>query len=592
MKRLLESWLLSSRLPIHLAVLAVVLLLPALGSGWQLDDLYHRTILTGRGPVGMTPWQVFSGPPPDPAMHDELVELGVLPWWSSDGFRLSLFRPLSVLTMRVDYWLWPDSARLMHVHSLLWFAALVAAAALLYRRLMAPAWLAGLAALLYAIDDAHAGPAAWIANRNALIACLFGVLCLIAHDSWRRRGHRGAALLAPTCLAAALAGGEAALSTAGYLLAYAIFRETGSWRRRLVSLVPTGAILGAWAGIYRLGGYGAHGSGMYLDPLGDPIAYLRAVVARAPVALLGQWSPLPADLATLLPPERQLAFWCLAAGALVLLAALAWPLVRARPATHFWLLGSLLSLLPISAVFPSNRLLSFVGLGAMPLVAELMVSLWTGAPWLPDSTAWRRCARPAAVMLALTHLPLALVGMPLGALSIVQTGGPVDRAAATLPVDPAILGQELVLVNAPDYLLYVTHIPTYQLLAGRPAPARIRALSTGPTAISITRTGRRSLHVQIERGLFAGPLGLLFREATPGLPVGHAVALDGLTLTVLGVNERGEPDVVGYDFDTDLEDPSRRWFHFVDDGWRDFALPAVGETWRLEAPRGPLDFLY
>ncbi len=596
MKRRLQSWLVSPWLPLHLALLGFLLLLPALGTGWQLDDLYHRGILTGTLPIPipeqMTSWQVFSGPPADPALHESFVEMGVFPWWVSDGFRLSLFRPLAVLTMQVDYRLWPDSAPLMHLHSLLWFCALIAATTILYRRLMAPGWLAGFAALLYAIDDAHAGPASWIANRNALIAGLFGVLCLIAHDAWRRRGSRAAAVLAPVCLAAALAGGEMALATAGYLFAYAVCRENGTWIRRVGSLAPASAVLAGWAALYKLGDYGARGSGMYLDPLGQPIAYALAVLERAPVNLMGQWWPLPADLATLLPPERQAALWWLALVAIAVLAALLWPLLRRRPDSRFWLVGMLLSLLPISAVFPSNRLLFFAGLGAMPLVAELLVGIRTRAHWLPESKSWRRGARISAVVLAITHLPLSLVGMPLGALSVRQTGAPTERAAASLPADAAFADQELVLVNAPDYLLYVTHIPTHLALAELPAPQRIRALSTGPTAISVTRTGRRSLRFGIDRGLYAGPLGRLFRDSESGLQVGDEVVLNGLTATIVGINAAGDPNLVHYEFDSELEDPGRRWLHWVDGKWREFTPPAIGDTFHLEPPKASLDLFY
>jgi len=48
----------------------------------------------------------------------------------------------------------------MHAHSLMWFGLLVVAVTLLYRRLMGLTLAAGLAALLYAVDDAHGMPVA------------------------------------------------------------------------------------------------------------------------------------------------------------------------------------------------------------------------------------------------------------------------------------------------------------------------------------------------------------------------------------------------------------------------------------------------
>ena len=116
------------------------------------------------------------------------MDLGIFPWWTDPLIKAEFLQPLTVATHRLDYRLWPDSAVLMHAHSLLWCAALVAATAVLYRRLMGPTPAAGVAALLFAVDDAHGGPAGWIANRNALVAATFGVLALLAHDARRRGG--------------------------------------------------------------------------------------------------------------------------------------------------------------------------------------------------------------------------------------------------------------------------------------------------------------------------------------------------------------------------------------------------------------------
>ena len=55
---------------------------------------------------------------------------------------------------------------------------MVGALAALYRRLMGATAAAGLAALFYAIDDAHGPPVAFLANRNAMMATLFGVLAV------------------------------------------------------------------------------------------------------------------------------------------------------------------------------------------------------------------------------------------------------------------------------------------------------------------------------------------------------------------------------------------------------------------------------
>ncbi len=67
------------------------------------------------------------------------------------------------MTHWIDYQLWPDSPLLMHAHSLIWLGLAAATAAFLYRR-FEPSATAGLAVLLFAIDDAHIMPAMWLAN--------------------------------------------------------------------------------------------------------------------------------------------------------------------------------------------------------------------------------------------------------------------------------------------------------------------------------------------------------------------------------------------------------------------------------------------
>src|SRR5258708_21904314 len=129
---------------------------------------------------------------------------------------------------------------------------------------------AGLAALLFAVEDGHALPAAWLANRNSLLATLFGLLALTVHDRWRRDGWRPGAWWGSAFLALALLSGELGLGVLAYLAAYALLLDPAGWRRGLTAAIPAGGVFLTWAAAYRLLGFGASGSGMYLDPLASP----------------------------------------------------------------------------------------------------------------------------------------------------------------------------------------------------------------------------------------------------------------------------------------------------------------------------------
>ena len=140
----------------------------------------------------------------------------------------------------------------MHLQNLLWFGILVFLAALLYKRIIVIPWIAGLAALLYAIDDSHGASVGSLADRSALMAFLFGVLCLIIHDRWKREAWGVGALLAPVCFALSLFSAEAGLATGAYLLAYTLSLDQGSLRYRIAALIPYGLIFILWGLLYSL----------------------------------------------------------------------------------------------------------------------------------------------------------------------------------------------------------------------------------------------------------------------------------------------------------------------------------------------------
>ncbi len=177
-----------------------------------MDDFYHRVVLLRRPPWAEwlgTPAEMFRFFNGNPTRAGRLVDMGLFPWWTDLELKGEFLQALTVLTHRLDYALWPDSPALMHAQNLFWLGTAVAAASVFYRRVNGPTWVAGLAALLYALDDARGATSGLICNRNVLIAATFGFSALIAHDRWRREGSRASALLALALVAggALLEGG-------------------------------------------------------------------------------------------------------------------------------------------------------------------------------------------------------------------------------------------------------------------------------------------------------------------------------------------------------------------------------------------------
>ena len=611
MRKRFSQWMLQWRYPAVPVAIGVLLALPSLWGGLQFDDYGIRaTVLDLYVVEGISadPLQPFSFLDGDPIRNQRLMDYGFLPWWSDLECRAAFMRPLTALTHMVDYRLLDDYPVLMHAQSLIWFALLIWAAAILYRRLMSrtmPPWFAALAALLFAVDEAHAGPVGWLANRNAVLAGLFGVLTLIAYDRWRRDGWRPAAALAPAALLAGLLSKESAVCTGAYLLAYAIFLDGGPWIRRLIGLTPCILVGLAWYVAYRALGFGTAHSGVYVDPAHDPLGFAFHVARDAPILLLGQWGLPPSQFSLWCSAPALRLYWLGAMVFLLLWAVFFVPLVARSPLTRFWTMGMMLSLLPACAAFPDDRLLMFVGLGAMGLLAQFLGGLKEGAPWQPSSAAWKRLARVGGFAFVAIHLIIAPLFFPMTLVSLKSLGRRVEALVNTLPSDdPQFERQTLILVNSPAWLydMAVLHIRHYR---EQPLPARMLNLTSSFKAAKLARPDANTLLVRpvggylpppggpggsdsplpdFSIGRFAHYLDRLFRDDRRPLALGDTVELPIVTITITDVTEDGRAAEATFRFRAALEDASLRWFTLTKGGHVEFQPPVIGQTVEVPLP--------
>jgi hypothetical protein len=575
----LKRWLATPRATRWLVALGVLLTLPSLASGLVADDYLHAITLRGlpfpQPQAG--PFDLFRFANGDLRTARALMDVGQFPWPADPACRFAFFRPLAAATHVLDYALWPGSPWLMHAQNLAWFALALVAVAAAYRRFLGATWVAGLALLLYAVDDTHAQSVGWIANRNALIALVLGLPVLILHDRWRREGWTRGAWLAPLLLGAALLAGESAIAVVAYLAAYELHLDRGAWRARLISLAPYLPSVVAWRVLYTALGYGVSGSGIYLDPARHPLAYLKGLPGRLPFLLLGEFAFPRSDLGEVyeyVSPSATRWMIGVAVVVLALVAAAMTPLWRRDRTARFFATGLLLAALPVCAGFPSDRLLLFVSVGGMGLVAQLI------------STAEGLPVRVAATFLAIVHLVFA---PPLLAVKsrFLDYAGPNEMADATIPRTPDIAAKTLVLVNPPNDLFYV-FLPASRMVRGIPFPARIRGLAPVTTAVDVTRVDARTLRIRPSEGYIEHEPERMLRSLDTPFVVGSTIDLPGMTGTVTEVTADRRPAEMLFRFDAPLEDPSLVWFYWTRDGWtRDgyapWPLPAIGETVHLPA---------
>jgi hypothetical protein len=554
--------------PGRAAVVAVLLMLPSILSGFQFDDHVHRLSLRGDTglPLGETPLRdLYTFAPADPEALRSFREYGLVPWWTPLSMRLYFFRPVAAATHLIDYALWGDQPIFSHAHSLLWLAALIGSVGLLYRELFAERWQAGLATLLFSVEDAHALPAAWIAQRNGLIAATLGVLALIAHVRWRRGGPAYLVLLSMVGFAGALFAGEAALAALGFAVAYEWVLASDSPKRRLMALVPWLLVLAPWVMVYVALQVGSHHSGLYIAPHEEPLAFLYAFVQRAPLLLFAQFFGIPSELDTFLGPVGRALHLSIAIVLLLCAALILARVVHAERRLRFLAVAVIVAVVPVCATFPNDRLLLFVSIPALGLVALLLVR------WQQSSGGVRALLNVWLVV----HLPLALILAPLRSLSMMPIGGSLARAAWTAPVTDE--DRTLVVLNSPD-ALYCNYSMWIRRAEGIPGPAAVRCLGTSQTPVTVMRTGPRTLELKAQGGYLQSVMDRLFRSEEVPFSAGDDVDLSDMTIRILEVTEEGRPLRVSVTANQVFEMAPYDFAVWEGREYEAFELPKVGET--------------
>jgi hypothetical protein len=285
----------------------------------------------------------------------------------------------------------------------------------------------------------------------------------------------------------------------GYLFAHALFIDSGPLTRRLARLWPYATLSVAWLVAYKALGYGTSGGSMYLNPLDEPMLYLRALAERLPVLLAAQVGLGLADLWLALPPAARVVAYSLALLTLVVFAALLAPLWRRLPACRFWALGALLSLPPMCATYPMDRLLVFAGVGAMAAIALVFAGWLEGdAPALLPR-ARRAMTNGVVLLLVLLHLVLAPLLLPLRVLAVGFLARIGERLEASIPADETVRRKTLVILGSAAEM--TTFPPWMQRrVSNIPRPRHMRVLASCFSSLHVSRLDATTLRVRPEQG--------------------------------------------------------------------------------------------
>lgn len=581
----IKSCLANPWMPFISAILAILLMLPTLGSDRQWDDYPQTLGLKGdnflSGPTGSL-WRFFTFSHGEIERNAELRDLGMYPWWMQNDWKLSFLRPVAVMTHWVDEALWPETVWMMHLHSVLWYGAAIFFQAMVFRKIIGPGWAAGLAALLVGLNDCPAWAVCWIANRNSMICMVFACLAILSHLNWRETGKIKYVVFAVLCLVAGLMSKESAAVVGTFLLSYEIFLGKGELKNRLLSLLPYIIVGVIWWPIFRSSGYGMNGSQLYVDP-SNFADFFPTVAARAPLYIQSATGFFVLDTFLMASAAVQNGFIAYCAIMTLIIGLMLIQFVRRDAQFRFWTLGMMFAILPACSAFPSDRVAQFACLGAIGLMSRVIYLVWTNKEeWIVNSSPiWKKVM---GVIIA-GWLFSGFIASPVLCYIHVNC---FTSYTDSLKEDVVALDMEdtedksLIFINAPG-TLEIWHFWTIRRLENRPLPKSTRMMMTGYHDLEIKRLDEKTLLVSSSEGLMKNPSAVLFRDADHALTKGEKVSLDNCNIEIVDPGDSLSVKSMKFEFESELESSSLRWLVWQPGGYQDFKLPEIGKTTTIPA---------
>ncbi len=566
---------LTSRRVMWLAFLGILMSLPSFAVGFFCDDYIHQLALRGGGVGWARPFDLYRFAIGDALGVQQLITHGPFTWWADPAIRAAFFRPIPSALLGLDFALFGQSPIGYHVQTVLWYGAFIAATGAFYRRVLPPA-LPFLALVFFVIDAGHASSLGWLAARYAIITATFSTAALWGYWRFRSTGSKASLGLALAAYGISLACAESALGLPCFLAAYEVF-STDKWSKRARALTPFAVLTLGYLVLHRVGGYGTSGSGLYDDPLFDPLRYLWVSPSRLVMLIGGLVANSPLD-AGLLMAEMEVPLLLIGAVLAFLFGCLFRATLRAssdedRRTLSRLALGSVLALVPSLGAPPGSRLLTFASVGGAPVVAAVVLHAWP--------SKWQRYAATGLLACKLLWSPVFFFA---------QLVAPEVRNIASRRTLSKLVTMEhhpnVVIFRVTDPFVGIygpftlamedgVHFENWNLLAATSHPMRI------------TRIGTRELDVAILGGsLLDSPLEQVWRRDHE-LPVGFRAHTESFDVRVTEAKEN-RPTRLAVTLNDDVDSKRTAYLVQTPDGLVPFAFPVVGDS--VELPAGPSPF--
>jgi hypothetical protein len=551
------------------------------------DDYIHLGTLDGViQDYGTSPFDLYVFYDGSTDRWQRQIEKGPLPWFADPTLKFRFFRPLSSGLLALDHAIFGHRTWGYRIDATFWFLLLVVAYGLWIRRIIPlstddrsqsssreigwhPA--AMLAMLIFVVSDNHWLNILWSAGRWVLVATALTVLGCVFYTRWRREGWRPGLYLSVVTIIAGFLSGEVALAILAFPLAGEIFSTERDHAGRLKGLALLSMLALGYLLFYRAGGYGTHGSNLYLNPMDDVPTYL----ARLPTRILA----MSGELLLWTPATEQNVRAGIAGLALlaVLIVPAFWKGSSATRARVLALLAGMgASMLPLAAGDPNTRNLMVPMIGVAALVGIGIHCWWT----ILQNRTWHRWVALAVIFSASAiHLgisPYRWFTRPAGFERRSAVFKETVRRANK--IDPSIPDLRAVFLTGSLGAVYQEYF--LRRLEGPPLPECWWLLSTANAEHVYQRTAPNRLELElVGRELLSGDGGA-FRSLTTPIHAGDRVRLKGLEVEILEVGKVGAKRV-GFTFDRNLDDPSLVFLAGPLIALEKVVPPAIGKTLRL-----------
>lgn len=564
--------------------LAIAVNLGTLSLGLLSDDYFHAlsifAYLTHTAGNAYW-WELFGIPAARGPSIPALIASGVAPWWTSPNYSSALFRPLAVASHYFDYLVLGGDPVRMHAHNLLWYSLLTALVALCHRRFVGRPATAFFATMMYVLDEAHTEGVAWIAGRNTLMSACAAAAALLLHDRARRVRSRPAEWQAAVCTGLGLAAGEGGLAAWGLLLGHALILDSGSPRDRARALLPHLALTVVWGAIYKILGYGARGGGIYIDPFSSPLTFIAHLPKRLGLVWLEMFTVSASaygDLPRFVVSLLRFGMIASCVGLTVFIVRVA----RTDRYTRFWLVSTVLSVLPFCSTLSGARLLFTPSIGGSAVLALPIV--YALDAWAARQRSSQRLHTFMVVGLAgfciAIHLVAAPATIPLRLRQLEEVALDLRLLAATLPVPAS---------DGPPKTVFVLNTANYLASAATPfsrepghGMGAFYILGGNLGTVTVTRMSETVLQIQPKGGFLTEPTAAFVRDPDVGFRLGERYSVGPAEVRVVEVTEKGRAARVELEL-PNLEDPNLIWTYWsgLPTGYLAVTLPPIGTAVKL-----------